>query len=196
MVTKLLGALSRGLVFIVSAPAGTGKTTLVNMLTEEFSCVVAGISFTTRPPRQGEVNGVHYYFISEEEFAQKISKGEFLEYVRLYGYYYGSSRVWLEAQRSQGKHVVLVIDTQGTMQLKGQIDATTIFIRPPSLKELEKRLLLRKSEPQDVIDQRVQWAHEEMKVQEHYDYCIINDDLDIAYQALRSIVIAQEHKIG
>lgn len=196
MVTKLLGALPRGLVFIVSAPAGTGKTTLVNMLTEEFPCVVAGVSFTTRPPRHGEVNGQHYYFISEEEFAHKISKGEFLEYVRLYGFYYGSSRVWLEEQRNKGKHVILVIDTQGTMQLKGQIDATTIFIRPPSLQELEKRLLLRKSEPQDVIDQRVQWAHEEMKVQDHYDYCIINDDLDTAYQALRSIVIAQEHKIG
>lgn len=195
MSTKLLGALSRGLVFIVSAPAGTGKTTLVNLLTTEFSCVVAGISFTTRPPRQGEIHGVHYYFISEEEFAYKISKGEFLEYVRLYGYYYGSSRVWLEDQRKQGKHVILVIDTQGTMQLKGQIDATTIFIRPPSLQILEKRLLLRKSEPQEVIEQRVQWAHEEMKAQEHYDYSIINDDLDIAYQALRSILIAEEHKI-
>lgn len=195
MVTKLLGALPRGLVFIVSAPAGTGKTTLVNMLMDEFACVVASISFTTRPPRQGEVNGVHYYFISEEEFAQKISKGEFLEYVRLYGYYYGTSRVWMEAQRAQGKHVILVIDTQGTMQLKGQIDATTVFISPPSLSELENRLLLRNSEPKSVIEQRIQWAHEEMKAQDHYDYRIINDDLSIAYQALRSILIAQEHKI-
>jgi guanylate kinase len=195
MATKLLGSLARGLVFIVSAPAGTGKTTLVDMLTAEFPCVVAGISFTTRPPRHGEVHGRHYYFLSEDEFAHKIAKGEFLEYVRLYGYYYGSSRVWVEEQRQQGKHVVLVLDTQGMMKLSGRVDATTIFIRPPTLQELEKRLLLRKSEPLEVIEQRVQWAHEEMKAQEHYDFCIVNDDLDTAYQALRSIVIAQEHKI-
>lgn len=195
MSTRLLGALPRGLVFIVSAPAGTGKTTLVQLLVEEFSCVVSSVSFTTRAPRPGEINGVHYHFVTEEAFAQKISKGEFLEYVRLYGDYYGTSRVWLEEQRQQGKHVVLVIDTQGAMQLKGKIDAITVFVSPPSIAELERRLLLRKSEPPDVIEQRLQWAHEEMRAQEHYNYKVINDDLNIAYQALRSILIAEEHKI-
>ncbi len=195
MSTRLLGGLARGLVFIVSAPAGTGKTTLVQRIVEEFSCVATSVSFTTRPARPGEVNGVHYHFVTEEDFAHKIAKGEFLEYVRLYGFYYGTSRTWIEEQRHQGKHVILVIDTQGAMQLKGKIDATTIFVSPPSIQELERRLLMRQSESKEMIEQRVQWAHEEMRAQEHYDYRIVNDDLNIAYQALRSILIAEEHKI-
>lgn len=195
MIKRVLGNFDRGLIFVVSAPAGTGKTTLVNMLIQEFSCVVASVSFTTRKPRSGEIEGVHYYFLSEEEFANRIAKGEFLEYVKLYGNYYGTSRLWLQEQQEKGKHVILVIDTQGVMQLREKLNATSIFISPPSIEELEKRLKSRETESWDMIEKRLMWAKEEMKAQERYDYRIVNDDLATAYQVLRSILIAEEHRM-
>lgn len=195
MQTPLLGNLDKGRLFILSAPAGTGKTTLVQLLTRDFSCVVASISYTTRKPRPGEVDGIHYYFISKEEFIKRINAGEFLEHVELYGDYYGTSSVWVEEQLAQKKHVILVIDTQGAKLLKNKVDATTIFVAPPSVEELERRLKLRKTESQEVIEKRLQWAKKELEAQSSYDYLIINDDLSHAYQVLRSILIAEEHRI-
>jgi guanylate kinase len=195
MAQRLLGNLARGLVFIVSAPAGTGKTTIIQMLVRDFPCVAASISYTTRLPRADEINGVHYYFISREEFANRIAKGEFLEYVELYGEYYGTSRVWMEERLKAGKHVILVIDTQGARQLKGKIDAVSIFLSPPSAEELERRLRSRMTESDEVIARRLEWVQEEMRAKNEYDYLIINDDLSTAYQALRSILIAEEHRI-
>lgn len=192
---SLLGNLKRGLVFILSAPAGTGKTTLVQKLVSEFPAVVASVSYTTRAPRIGEINGLHYHFVDEAEFLNRIAKDEFIEYVQLYGDYYGTSRVWLEEQLDQGKHVFLVIDTQGALLLKEKIKATYIFVSPPSLEILEKRLLVRKTESQDVIQRRLVWAQQEMSAKGAYDYLIINNELDTAYQVLRSIVIAEEHRI-
>lgn len=192
---SLLGNLKRGLVFILSAPAGTGKTTLVQRLVNEFPVVLASVSYTTRAPRAGEVNGLHYHFVDEAEFLSRIAKDEFIEYVQLYGNYYGTSRVWLEEQLDQGKHVFLVIDTQGALLLKEKIKATYIFVSPPSLEVLEKRLLVRKTESQDVIQKRLGWAQQEMTAKDAYDYLIVNDELDTAYQVLRSIVIAEEHRI-
>lgn len=195
MAERLLGNLSRGLVFILSAPAGTGKTTLVQMLTKEFPCVVASISYTTRPPRSGEIDGLDYHFIDEKEFKERIAAGEFLEYVQLYENYYGTSRVWMEEQLAAGKHVILVIDTQGALQLKDKLDAVTIFVAPPSMDELEKRLLKRRTESPEIISKRLEWAKEEMRRQHFYDYKIVNDHLVTAYQALRSILIAEEHRL-
>lgn len=195
MVTRLLGNKERGQIFVLSAPAGTGKTTLVQKLVQEFPCVIASISYTTRPPREGEIPGVHYHFLSEEEFEAYIAKGEFLEYVRLYGYYYGTSRPWLEKQLNQGKHVILVIDTQGAQQLRDKLKATFVFVAPPSLEELERRLKGRRTDSQEFIERRLKWAQQEMLLQHIYDYLIINDDLDIAYQVLRCIVIAEERRI-
>lgn len=192
---RLLGNLSNGLLFVLSAPAGTGKTTLVQMLTHEFSCVIASISYTTRPPRPGEVNGIHYRFLTEEEFVARIEAGEFLEYVRLYDHYYGTSRIWVEEQQKKGKHIVLVIDTQGAMQLKGRVAMTSIFLLPPSTEELERRLKMRRTESGDDIEQRLNWAKEEMQLKKEYDYSIVNDDLATAYQILRSILIAEERRI-
>lgn len=195
MTLPVLGNLKRGLLFILSAPAGTGKTTLMQMLTHEFPCVVASVSFTTRAPREGEVNGVHYHFIAEEEFEAKIAAGDFLEHVKLYGDHYGTSKVWVEKQLNSGKHVVLVIDIQGARKLKETLHAVSIFVAPPSMEELEKRLRLRKTESSDVIDHRLEWAKKEMLAKDEYDYCIVNDDLASAYDVFRSILIAEEHKI-
>lgn len=189
------GSVKKGLLFILSAPAGTGKTTLVNMLTKEFPHVIASISYTTREARAGEVNGEHYFFISKEEFVNRIHADEFLEHVELYGNYYGTSGIWVKNKLSQGKHVILVIDTQGAKLLRGKIELVTIFVAPPSIDELERRLRLRKTESEEVIEKRLDWAKKELTAQNNYDYLIINDDLSKAYEALRSILIAEEHRI-
>jgi guanylate kinase len=195
MSRQLLGNNKRGLAFIVSAPAGTGKTTLVSRLTDEFSCVIASISTTTRQPRAGEIEGLHYHFISKSEFESKIAQGEFLEYVRLYGNYYGTSRRWVEEQLSAGKHVILVIDTQGAKLLRKIFPAVAIFLMPPSLAELARRLQGRGTESQAMLAERLALAEEELKALVHYDYKIVNDDLDVAYQVLKSIIIAEEHRV-
>lgn len=193
---KVLGNVKRGLLFVVSAPAGTGKTTLTQMLVEEFPSVVQSLSLTTRPPREDEENGVHYQFVSKEEFEDNVGKGEFLEYADIYGHYYGTSRKWVEERLDQGKHVVLVIDTQGALQLKGRYPATFIFIVPPSSDELRRRLLERRTESHAVIEQRLAWAKQEVEKSREYDYCLVNFDLETAYEVFKSIFIAEEHKIN
>lgn len=192
---KLLGNLETGLTFVVSAPAGTGKTTLVQMLVNEFPCVVESISYTTRPMRSGEIQDVHYHFVSKEEFERKIVDNDLLEYVELYGYYYGTGYKRLIDLLNQGKHVILVIDTQGALKLKGKFPATFIFLAPPSTEALRERLMGRKTEDAAVIEQRLTWAQKELEDMREYDYCIVNDDLTIAYQVLRSILIAEEHRV-
>lgn len=194
MQEKLLGNLKRGLPIVLSAPAGTGKTTLVHMLKSEFDCVVPSISYTSRPPRPNEVNGKDYNFISEEEFKQKIREGEFLEYVQLYNYYYGTSKSWVEKRLNEGKHVFLVIDTQGAKQLRGHYPAIFIFLKPPSLEELKRRLQNRKTESPEMLKKRLNWALKEMEEGPNYDYIVVNDDLNTAYQVIRSILIAEEHR--
>lgn len=193
--SPLLGDSAQGRLFIVSAPAGTGKTTLVTMLTEEFSSIERSISFTTRKPRQNEIDGVDYYFISDAEFQAKITAGEFLEHVKLYNTSYGTSRLWVERELSLGRHVVLVIDTQGGLKLKKQGVGTCIFIQPPSLEALRARLVKRNTETAEVIAKRLAWANKEIEDAAFYDYKIVNDDLDTAYQVLRSILIAEVHRV-
>ena len=195
MSEKLLGNGKIGRPFIVSAPAGTGKTTLVKMLTDEFPCVVASISFTTRQPREGEINGRHYNFLTHDEFEKKIASGDFLEYVKLYGDYYGTSRSWVEERLNAGKHVVLVIDTQGAAQLRMIWKTVTIFIKPPSLDELKHRMLSRGTDTVETIERRLALAKQEINASHFYDYMIVNDDLKTAYQVLRSIFIAEEHLV-
>jgi len=196
MMTKVLGNLKRGRLFILSAPAGTGKTTLVDRLVLEFPCIIQSISYTTRDPRPGEVQGVNYHFISEEEFRLKVIAGEFLEHVKLYGKEYGTSQKWVQTQLEQGKHVVLVIDTQGALLLKDRVEATYIFIAPPSFEELERRLVKRNTESSEHISERLKIAEKEIEAQKNYDYAIVNHELSVAYDVLKSIIIAEEHKIN
>jgi len=186
--------MKRGLVFVISAPAGTGKTTLVRMLLEEFLTVTESVSFTTRLPRPNEVAGRDYHFIDLAEFEKKIKEGEFLEYAKVFGNYYGTSRKFVESEQGKGKHVILVIDTQGALQLKGRLEAAFIFISPPSLEELRSRLYRRRSETEEAIAHRLSWAEKEMALAKKYDYHIVNDHLKAAYDVLRSILIAEEHK--
>lgn len=191
---KVLGNKAKGLAFVISAPAGTGKTTLVSMLTHEFPFVIGSISYTTRAPRPGEINGVHYHYVTVEEFEQKIASGDFIEYVTLYGNYYGTSRQAVEKELAQGRHVVLTIDTQGALQLRDKFPAVYIFLEPPSMEVLRQRLMGRKTETDEAVTERLEWAASEIMAAQHYDYIIVNNDLNTAYQVLRSILIAEEHK--
>ncbi|MFN0065764.1 MAG: guanylate kinase [Chlamydiales bacterium] len=195
MSKKVLGNKKRGQLFVVSAPAGTGKSTLVEMLLTEFPRVVAqSCSSTTRAPRPDEVKDVHYEFLSKEEFLRRLANGEFLEHAEVFGHFYGTRTSEVVRLQEEGKHVVLVIDTQGAMQVKKKVEATFIFISPPSFGELRSRLLKRRTEDDAMIDRRLDWAKREVEMAPHYDYQIVNDDLKVTYQVLRSIFIAQEHK--
>lgn len=193
--SKLLGNHPKGGLFIVSAPAGTGKSTLVRMLCDEFACVVESCSCTTRAPRPSEREGRDYHFVTQEAFDAKIAEGAFLEHVRLFGASYGTLREEVERHQNEGKHVVLVIDVQGARQLREKITATFIFIKPPHMEALHHRLSQRQTESSERIAERLAWAGSELATMGEYDYCIVNDDMQTSYQALRSILIAEEHLI-
>lgn len=195
MSKKVLGNTDKGLLFVISAPAGTGKSTLVEMILREFpEEITESCSCTTRSPRPGEVSKRHYEFISVEEFEEKITSHEFLEYAKVFGNYYGTRKEEVARLQAQGKHVVLVIDTQGAMKIKNQVPAIFIFISPPSFEELRRRLFKRRTEDEEKIQERLLWAKQEIAMAPNYDYYIINDHLDITYHVLRSIFIAEEHK--
>lgn len=192
---KPLGHLKKGLLFVISAPAGTGKSTLVEMLLQEFPDEVAETcSTTTRRPRPNEVSEKHYNFVSIEEFERRIEEGVFLEYAKVFGNYYGTPKNEVLRLEEAGKHVILVIDTQGAMEIKKKVDATFIFISPPSFDELKKRLFKRQTEDEQTIQKRLEWAKQEMMMIPHYDYHIVNEELEVTYQILRSIIIAEEHR--
>lgn len=195
MSKKLLGNLKKGLVFVVSAPAGTGKSTLVEMLLNDFpQNIVESRSCTTRKIRPSEITDIHYEFLTKEQFQTKIDQDEFLEYATVFGNLYGTSKTVVEKLQKEGKHVVLVIDTQGAKQVMQKIPVVSIFISPPSFEELRRRLLKRQTESEEMIEQRLKWAENEIKQIPHYDYHVINDDLNITYNILKSIFIAEEAK--
>lgn len=192
---RILGNQEKGLVFVISAPAGTGKTTLARMLCKEFDGMIhESVSCTTRAKRLNEQDGVDYYFLSPQEFEKNVRDGAFLEHSLVFDQYYGTLKSEIEKKTANGKHVILVIDTQGAMKIQKQIEAIFIFIAPPSLDELERRLRLRQTETEESIRKRLSWAEKEVLMADQYDYFIVNEDLQLAYQVLKSIVIAEEHK--
>ncbi|HEX2579313.1 MAG TPA: guanylate kinase [Rhabdochlamydiaceae bacterium] len=197
--SKILGNCPQGLIFVVSAPAGTGKTTLVDKLMHEFPSIVRSVSCTTRAPRSGEKEGKDYFFLDKKSFEDKIQKGQFLEYAKVFGEYYGTSGEFIKKTQAEGKHVVLVIDTQGALTLQKQFQGKAapifIFITPPSLAELKERLNKRQTENPQSMEERLAWAKHELEMVHHYDYHIVNDDLATAYAVLKSIFIAEEHRI-
>jgi guanylate kinase len=193
---KLIGNLKKGRLFVISAPSGSGKTTLTRMLTKEFSNIVESISYTTKTKRENEKEAVDYFYINKHEFEEKIKENEFLEYALVFDNYYGTSKKIINKDLENNRHVVLVIDTQGAKNLlKQKVDATFIFIAPPSLEELKKRILNRNEDKIEDIDKRLSWAKKELKEIKNYDYLIINEDLNIAYEILKSIFIAEDNKI-
>ncbi|MCM2288167.1 MAG: guanylate kinase [Sulfuritalea sp.] len=180
-----------GTLFIVAAPSGAGKTTLVGRLLAEDARVRHSISFTTRAPRSGEENGREYHFIDVQRFLAMRERGEFAEWAEVHGNFYGTSRVWLDQRMQEGCDMVLEIDWQGAQQMRRQFpEAVGIFILPPSIAELENRLRRRGADSEDVIARRVAAALGEMRHVGEFDFVIINNDLDVALGELKAAVCA------
>lgn len=182
-----------GKLFIISAPSGTGKTTLLEIVMSEVERLVFSVSHTTRPPREGERDGKEYYFVGKEEFQQMIAAGEFLEWAMVHDNYYGTALSPLSRQLEQNRDVILDIDVQGAEIIRrdGRLPAAHIFIAPPGMEELERRLRGRATEKEQTIQKRLKNAHSEMAHCEKYDYFIINDNLQRAAVLVSSIIYAE-----
>ncbi len=180
-----------GNLFIVSAPSGAGKTSLVTALLKLNKQIDLSVSYTTRAPRPGETDGVDYHFVSREVFMQMAKNGDFLESAEVYGNYYGTSQPWISHEITKGRDILLEIDWQGAAQVRARFpDSIGIFILPPSLAALETRLHGRKQDSAEVIAQRLHAAQEDISHVAEFDYVIINDKLDEALQQLNAVVIA------
>ena len=183
----------KGLLIVISAPSGTGKTTLTHMLLKEFPNMEFSVSYTTRKPRPGEVNGKDYFFVDRETFERMIEEGDFLEWAEVYGNLYGTSKSQVIKALNEGKDILLDIDTQGALQVKRNFpEAVLIFILPPSFKELERRLRSRGTDDEETIERRLKIARVEVERAPLYDYIVVNDRLEKAYEKLKSIVIAEK----
>ncbi len=180
-----------GNLFIVSAPSGAGKTSLVSALLKSNRHIALSISYTTRAPRAGEVDGKDYHFVSREQFLEMAQKGDFLESAEVYGNLYGTSQSWIEKELVSGRDILLEIDWQGAEQVRRLMPhAISIFILPPSLSALETRLQGRGQDSPDVIARRMQAARDDISHVAEFDYVIINDKLDEALKQLDAVVIA------
>ena len=186
----------KGVLFVVSGPSGVGKGTVNKRLFEEFGSAVAfSVSATTRGPREGEVNGREYFFISRQEFEKRVANNEFLEHAEYAGNCYGTPRDYVLSLLERGVSVILEIDVQGAMQVKRRMpECVCVFILPPSFEELEHRLRGRGTETPEKIERRLAAAKAEMAHAPQYDYQIINDDLDAAYARLREVFIRETGK--
>lgn len=180
-----------GTLFIVTAPSGAGKTTLVKGLLERDASVHLSISYTTRTPRPGEADGREYHFVDVAKFRELRDRGEFLEWAEVHGNYYATSRVWLQAQIEAGRDMLLEIDWQGAQQVRKAFPgAVGVFVLPPSTEELERRLRGRGTDSEDVIGRRLLAARGEMRHVAEFDYVIINNELPAALDDLVAVVRA------
>ncbi len=183
----------RGLVLVVSAPSGAGKTTLCRYLLKEDPEISFSVSYTSRPPRRGEKEGQDYYFVSRETFEKMIKEDVFLEWAEVHGNFYGTSKKQVFKALENGRDILLDIDVQGANQVKKKLgkDAVLVFILPPSFEELEKRLRKRATEDETSIKKRLENAKKELAKAYEFDYLVLNDNLKTALEELRSILIAE-----
>ena len=180
--------MKQGHLFVISAPSGAGKTTLVNRIQKRFPMLEYSISYTTRAPRGDEKDGREYHFISTDEFQKKINRGDWAEWANVCGNYYGTDKKMLRSWIESGKQVLMDIDVQGALQLKEVFpEAILIFIVPPSLEVLRQRLINRNTDSPEAIEKRLKIAKEEMAQKDHYSYQVINDNLDVATDELTRI---------
>ena len=191
--------MSKGTLFIVSAPSGAGKSSLIDALLKRFNLddkLRLSVSHTTRAPRPGEIDHVSYHFITNEEFEKLIDRNAFYEYAHVFDHYYGTSREIVEPWLNEGKDVLLDIDWQGARQIRRQTpDAKGIFIVPPSLEELNRRLVTRATDAPEVIEKRMSKAISEISHYNEYDYVIVNDDFDESLLNMRSIILSNRQKM-
>ena len=185
----------RGLLFIVSAPSGTGKTTLVEKLVQVLPNLRMSRSYTSRAARPGERDGVDYNFITRDEFQRRINASEFLEWADVFGNYYGTSLVDVSRMLDAGQDVVLVIDVQGARQVKGRgVDHTAIFVMPPSFDVLEQRLRGRSKDTEEQMQRRLDTARSEASSYVDYDYVVVNDELEPTVVRLQEIIAAERSR--
>lgn len=188
--------MNKGLLFVVSAPSGCGKGTILAEILKDDKYFYS-VSSTTRKPREGEVDGVNYNFLSKEQFEELIKADGMLEYACFCDNYYGTSKEMVEQKRLEGKHVILEIDVQGAMQVREKCsDAVLIFIMPPSVSELERRLRKRGTETDDVIAKRVSKSAEEIEAARSYDYVVVNAELEKAIEDFKTVISAEEHRVS
>lgn len=188
----------RGIIFIVSAPSGAGKTTISRAALKSIAGLEASISLTTRAPREGEADGIDYHFVSDEEFTRRREAGELAEWARVFDSSYGTPRAPLEQAVAEGRDLLLDIDIQGARQLRRSYlaDTATIFVLPPSFAELEERLRRRGTENEEAIQRRLKQAREEARAFPEYDYLIINADRDESLGLLAAIVGGERLRVA
>ncbi len=180
-----------GNVFVLSAPSGAGKSTLAKRLVAQISDLIFSVSYTTRSPREGEKNGQEYFFLEAAAFDQMVSQGGFVEWVKVYGNCYGTGKEWIQEKLDAGVDILLDIETIGAKNVRREIpDAVMIFLLPPNTEALSNRLRGRGKDSESQIQLRLQYARHEMEEFEHYDYLIVNDDMELAYRQLESVVLA------
>jgi len=186
----------RGLMFILSSPSGAGKTTLSRMLLARDPEIMLSVSATTRPPRPGEIDGVHYHFVSPTRFQEMIDEDDFYEWAEVFGHRYGTPKGAIRAGLKAGQDFLFDIDWQGTQQLyqKDQQDVVRVFILPPSIEELHNRLKGRGTDSAEVIAARMERARAEISHWDGYDYVIINDNIDVCFDKVRAILEAERMK--
>jgi len=187
----------KGMMFILSSPSGTGKTTLTKKIAEHNTEFAISISHTTRKPRPNEINGKDYHFVSIERFNSLIKENNFYEYANIFDNYYGTLKKTVKELLSQGKYILFDIDWQGTQQLKKikELSIVTIFILPPNIKVLKNRLLSRHKDQEELIEKRMNKFNEEVSHWNEYNYVVINDDLNICYDKILKIITSEKKGI-
>jgi len=202
----MMTARSTALLVVMSGPSGTGKTTLCDRLVEEFADMSYSVSCTTRTPRDGEIDGEDYHFLDADRFNRQVAAGDFLEYAEVFGCMYGTLRRTVFDALDAGRDVLMDIDVQGAEQIRRHVEGAPvedrlrqafvdIFIAPPSYQVLEDRLRGRGKDARDTIERRLRMAEEEMSRSKDYRYLVVNDTLDTSYEILRSIIVAEHHRV-
>lgn len=187
---------TKGVLIVISGPSGAGKGTICKELIEKHDNIYISVSATTRSPRVGEVDGVNYYFLSKEEFKEKVNENGFIEYANVHGNYYGTPKLNVEKMLNEGKDVILEIDIQGALQVKENFEeGVFIFILPPSMEELKRRIIKRGSETEESLMTRFKNAYKEINYVSKYNYAVVNDTLDLAVSKVEAIINAERCRV-
>ena len=187
---------NRGVLIVISGPSGAGKGTICKALLEKQDNIYISVSATTRSPRAGEIEGVNYYFLTKDDFEEKVKENGFLEYANVHGNFYGTPKGNVEKMLDEGKDVILEIDIQGALQVKENFkEGVFIFILPPSMEELKQRIIKRGSETEESLMTRFKNAYKEINYVSKYNYAVVNDTLDIAVSKVESIIAAEKCRV-
>ncbi len=183
-----------GNLYIVSAPSGAGKTSLVDEIIRGIDRVAISVSYTTRARRTEEKNGIDYFFVTQEEFTSMLEQGMFLEHAKVFENYYGTSRAWVEERLANGTDVILIIDWQGAFKVMEAVPCISIMVIPPSLQELEHRLLARNQDSKEAIELRLSQAKNDVRQHDKYDYLVLNKEFSTAVEEIKHIILANRLK--